>query len=393
VPRHTRNWSRIGLITCALSIAACSGSPRPDDPSAVRPEPPLGARAWQSISWRPTRFDEPARASAEQWDQAVAVEHGRAGYVAVGSNSDITGYVGRIWLSGDGLDWRLQEGADLNGLELVDIAAGPQAYAAIGTRAGDPNDPVTAILTSTDGAVWREVASIPGAWGTRIAAGPLGSAALVEVAESTEMWFAPDAVTWTRASTDLDGDVMIRDIAGEPDGWIAVGSRGHDAVVFRSSDGLRWTEELLPAGVPVQGIINVMAYRVVPGRWATVVFGLDRGPSCEQGDDWCDKYQATWVWTARNGWSRLPKSSWINDRGHGVEAFAAGDAGFVYVLGDDVRLSADGWDWLPVKGEPSGGLAVDVIVTGDQLVAVGIASEVDEDDPLKGWFGTATFGS
>jgi hypothetical protein len=353
----------------------------------------VGAQSWKSISWRPTRFDEPARASVEQWDQAVAVEHGRAGYVAVGSNSDLTGYVGRIWLSGDGLDWRLQEGADLDGLELVDIAAGPQIYAAIGTRAGNPNDPIAAILTSTDGAVWHETASIPGAWGSRIAAGPLGSAALVEVNESTEMWFAPNAMTWTRASTDLDQDAMIRDIAGEGDGWIAVGSRGNDAVVFRSSDGMSWTEELLPAAGPVQGIINVIAYRVVPGRWATLVFGLDRGPSCEQGDDWCDKYQATWVWTALEGWSRLPKSNWINDRGHGVEAFSAGDAGFLYSLGDDVRLSADGWDWLPVKGEPPGGLAVDAIVTGDQLVAVGIASEVNENDPLKGWFGSAIISS
>jgi hypothetical protein len=95
------------------------------------------------------------------------------------------------------------------------------------------------------------------------------------------------------------------------------------------------------------------------------------------------------VWTAKNGWSRLPEANWINERGHGVEAFPAGDAGFVYVLGDEVRLSADGWDWLPVKGKPSGGLPVDVVLTGDQLVAVGVPSTVDDNGPLKGWFGSA----
>jgi hypothetical protein len=184
--------------------------------------------------------------------------------------------------------------------------------------------------------------------------------------------------------------VTIHDVAEEDNGWIAVGERGRDAVVFRSPDRAKWTEESLPAASPVEGIFDVTAYRVVPGRWATLVFGLDRGRSCEEDDEWCDKNQATWVWTAKNGWSRLPEANWINERGHGVEAFPAGDAGFVYVLGDEVRLSADGWDWLPVKGKPSGGLPVDVVLTGDQLVAVGVPSTVDDNGPLKGWFGSAT---
>jgi hypothetical protein len=149
--RHTRSWGRIGLATCIAALVACSTNPRPDDPSAVRPDPPAGARSWNSIEWQRTTFDQPAKTSNEQWDQAVAVAHGPAGFVAVGSNSDITGYVGRIWRSADGLDWRLEEGADLEALELVDVATGPDTYTVIGTSARDFNNPVTQILTSIDG--------------------------------------------------------------------------------------------------------------------------------------------------------------------------------------------------------------------------------------------------
>jgi hypothetical protein len=74
-------------------------------------------------------------------------------------------------------------------------------------------------------------------------------------------------------------------------------------------------------------------------------------------------------------------------RGYGVNAFAAGDAGFLTLLGGDVRTSADGWDWAPVEQRSaSDPLTSDVVVTGDRVVAVGTPNSGDE---LVGWFGSA----
>jgi hypothetical protein len=84
----------------------------------------------------------------------------------------------------------------------------------------------------------------------------------------------------------------------------------------------------------------------------------------------------------------LPKSTWIVNRGYGVDAFAAGDAGFLYLLGDDVRTSADGWQWTEVKQtSPSDAFAGGVVVDGGKVVAVG--TPVGVDDGLVGWFGSA----
>jgi hypothetical protein len=67
--------------------------------------------------------------------------------------------------------------------------------------------------------------------------------------------------------------------------------------------------------------------------------------------------------------------------------YAAGDAGFLYLLGNDVRLSPDGWDWTVVNSfDGSDAFPRDAIIVGGRVVGVGISSGV----PLEGWFGQAT---
>lgn len=122
-----------------------------------------------------------------------------------------------------------------------------------------------------------------------------------------------------------------------------------------------------------------------------MLLGLDRAPSCPEDDDWCAKYQAAWSWTEKGGWIRLPKANWLLDGGYGVEVHAAGDAGFLYLLGSEVRTSADGWDWVAVKeSSPSDAFTSGVVVRGDQLVAVGTpVGEPADGAGLTGWFGSA----
>jgi hypothetical protein len=93
----------------------------------------------------------------------------------------------------------------------------------------------------------------------------------------------------TRAGRRRRGDGYLADIAWDAGGWVAVRRTGHRAVLVRTRDGTSWAEEQLPSSEPVQGILDVGAYKVVPGRWSTLVLGTDRAPSCAEEDDFCPK--------------------------------------------------------------------------------------------------------
>jgi hypothetical protein len=152
------------LVLCGCSmLLGGSGNPRTDIPVATRPPLPDGAAAWSSIQWESVDAEQPTRASEEQFDQAVAVAAGPDGWVAVGSNSDVMGYVGRIWQSGDSVAWDLLDLELLDGLELVDIAATPDAFVALGTDSANPNDPTALVLHSVDGRNWTVAEAIEGA--------------------------------------------------------------------------------------------------------------------------------------------------------------------------------------------------------------------------------------
>ncbi len=311
---------------------------------------------------------------------------GPGGYVAVGSTS--TGPVGRIWHSADGSDWRLVDSALLEGLDLESVAATAGAFVAVGTRTGDEGRFGAALLRSTDGLGWTEVSDVADAPAGRIAAGPAGFAAIVQPGDTTDLLLSSDGISWSRIpGAGIAPGGWLSDIAWDGSGWIAAGSVGDRALVVRSTDGRAWTEELTPASEPAGKIAVVTAYRVIPGRWATLVLGLDEEASCKEDDDFCPKYQAAWSRTDQAGWQRLASSTWILGRGHGVDVYPARDAGFLYLLGDDARVSADGWDWKPVTW--TGGASAFVrsaVVVGDDLVAVGSTLN---DDPPAPWFGHA----
>lgn len=378
------------LIAAIAGCGLLGGSnPRSDDPNATAPDPPAGPVIWTSLDWQAAEHDQPPKSSEQQWDYASSVAAGPGGWVAVGSNSDTMVAEGRIWQSPDSLAWELVTADLLAGLELVAVAATPAAFVAVGTNL---KDGTTSILRSTDGREWTEVETVDGAWADEVAAGPRGFAAIIQIDDTTDLLLSPDGLMWTRVSgADVGAGVSLADIAWDGAGWIAAGSAGDRAVVLRSPDGISWQEDMLPASEPVQGLLDVTAYRVVPGRWATLLLGLDRGPSCAEDDDWCDKYQAAWSWTVDTGWQRLPKSTWILDRGYGVDVYAAGDAGFLYLLGDDVRTSPDGWEWTQLRQtSPQDAFARGVVVNEEKVVAVGMPD--GPEGGLFGWFGSALIG-
>ena len=407
-PSPKRGASRVVPITISavFVLAGCGildgGNPRRDEAVGVQPSARADAGAWSGLSWSEVTFEIPSAESPDVFEQMVAVAGDEDGFVALGSSSGPRGYEARIWQSDDALDWRLVESSLLaDELELQDIAVASGLFLAVGGTGDYLDDSRASMLTSRDGVAWVEAYSIPGAFAWRAAAGPAGFAVVLHHGEEdTDLLLSPDGSSWTRVpGADVAPDARIRDIAWDATGWLAVGSSGDRAAAWRSVDGTSWTEDPLPAAGPVDGIMDVEAYRVVPGRWATLVLGLDREPSCAQDDDWCGKHQAAWSWTAETGWARLPESNWLLDRGSGVSVYPADDAGFLYLLGDDVRTSADGWDWLPLKGSaPLAGSGspeenvsaqawpLDVVVMGDRVVGIGTLASAPM---LEAWLGSA----
>jgi hypothetical protein len=380
------------FVVVSLGLAGCdllgTGDPRPDDPNAVRPPAPAGAVIWSSLAWQPVSFDQPTNPSVDRWDRPSAIAAGPGGFVAVGSNFNVTGDLGRIWHSQDSLRWSLAGPSLMAGLDLASVAATGTEYIAVGTRSVDFNNPTTLVFRSEDGVVWAETASFGGAWAQRVASGPAGFALIVGVGDTTDVLFSPDGRAWKRVSgAAIASGVSLSDIAWDGIGWVAAGAIGTRAVVLRSADGTSWSEDRLPASEPIPGIIDVAAYRVIPGKWATLLLGLEREPACTKDDDFCGKYQAAWSWTAATGWVRLPRSTWILRQGYGVDVFAAGDAGFLYVLAQNVRDSSDGWTWIPIKmSGASPDFPSDVVVTRDRVVGVGSPANADSVTP---WFGSS----
>lgn len=379
-----------GALAAVLTLTVWDGmfdvlTPRPDGP-AVAPATPAGAETWSAVAWTAASAELPPVANQEQWDRVTAMASAEGSVVAVGSNSDVMHYVGRIWRSDDGNDWSLVQAPMLDGLELVDVASDGAGYVAIGTQSDNPNAPVAVFLRSPDGRTWEESTTVPGAWAMKVSAGSRGYAALLEIDDSRALMFSADGRTWSRVDADaVEPGVAIGDIAAEGDGWILVGAKGDAAYIARSNDGRAWRAESLPGSGPTDGVETVWAYQAVAGAWSTLVLGLD-SPTCDDDPDWCPHYQAAWVWTNATGWQRLPRETAVLRQGHGVRVDAIGPAGFATNTADGLLTSTTGWTWAPVPGGDTREALIDeLLLHGDQLLGAG-----SSDETFTAWFGTAS---
>lgn len=385
------------LLLLSVIVAGCgalgSSNPRPDDPSVVAPEPPGDWNRWQEIAWREATVDIEPSADIEDVDRAAAIAHGPAGYVAVGSNTNVMHYFGRIWWSADGHAFSAVKDPTLDGLELIDVAATDTSYVAVGTRSADVNGPDLVVLRSVDGLSWHEVERIGGAWAIAVAAGASGYLVSAEVGAGSDLLVSGDGTTWERVAASDGGQVdpYLTGIAATQAGWIAAGSSGDHALVLRSPDGRHWTGDDLPASTPSDGIARVGAYAAVPGPWGDLLIGLDDSPACVEDDDWCARWTAAWSTAGTKGWQRLPRKTRLLSGGWGATAWSAGDAGFVAWDGDDVIISADGWDWSSIRqtGDSRASFVTDAVLAGNDLVVVADDwSDVEFSDQV--WFGVGT---
>jgi hypothetical protein len=367
-------WSACSTV---FLLAVAVGCQSPESSPPIAPTPPPGAaaaRTWSSIRWE----DQPL----PQADGSLSfsgVAAGPKGVVAIGGDETGPGSNGAIWFSADGRDWvRVGEPEMLAQIQLADIAANDDGFSIIGTMGLGPT---AVILQSSDGVDWQRVGDA-----TQFANAHVGS-----LAGKGDEWLAVGidgsdtdasgkaisiryvgAAGWERLSSDDMGlsDGVVTTITPSPDGWIgtgAIGPGGRSAAVFRSADGVKWQQIILPGAAPA-GEYPIATPSATVGRWATVVRGVE-ATNCGFLRE-CEYSTVTWWSADRKAWARLPASEEAPEQGSVLAA--GGDVGFVAVSAGRSWVSADGLSWSAFGGVGGADRHVlDVAVIGDTVVAVG----------------------
>jgi hypothetical protein len=239
----------------------------------------------------------PASAGAVQPDQAVeAVRAANRLVVAVGSaNGDPA-----VWASADGNSWRRAQTIARSGTQrLTAVTAGDAGWLAVGYDGTAPRHPL--VLTSQDASSWQAAdqsgifrASGHAALTTYAATmGPAGYVIVGEDGYSAAAWFSSDLKSWERGTAPDEKALKgtgtagrwMRDVAGGPSGYVAVGGLNDPSVrgakpsrpaVWTSVDGRRWRLQQLP--LP-GGSLGAWFDHVAAKGPAVVASGTATGPS------------------------------------------------------------------------------------------------------------------
>ncbi len=351
----------VASAAIAIAAAACASPP----PPATPPPEPADARAWPELVW--ANADVPA-IQAPVTEHLAAVAASDRGFVAIGFREVVGRRDGVIVFSPDGRTWeRVGAEAAMHEVDLVDVAAGPDGFVAVGTASAEGQPPATVMFRAADGRSWERIVP-PGAIGTYVYSLGGGTPGYL-AAGNTEgggpaSWISADGASWERVPTDAlgAGTGGIVDPRSEGEGWIALGSIGDAPAFLRSADGIRWT------ATPIGPTDDTYTDRLVAGRWGYIVQG-GHG-SCGLFSS-CPAETVTWWSGDGASWTRLPAEDAL--RGGGVALAEAGDRGVIGVNGLSAWSSTTGWTWTPLAGPDAAGDAGfnAVVVRGDGIVAVG----------------------
>jgi hypothetical protein len=267
------------------------------------------------------------------------------------------------------------------GATLLDVAAGPGGFVALGTRAGEPQTGGAtrlALFASPDGRTWRVVldgAGAPEGFAIGIAGSADGYLAtgFTDPEPGSIVLTSADGATWTRVDATIDGTAgAIGMPAADGVGWIAPGGPrfGSGAVsIVRSDDGVAWTSTPLEPSDTNGQYVD----RVLPGGGgylARGVVGDDCGPfsSCAgQSVTWWSQDGVTWGRQAGLD-PTIAVAAWTTHS----------ERGFVAANGVEALASADGWRWTPIgTGQPDDVGVDDLVVVGDRIVGGGTSSRAD----------------
>ena len=170
----------------------------------LHPPIPADIVPWPDLVW--TTADGVASADPGDGEQAVAVTVGPQGFVAVGYRDEGDTRDGLAWFSADGKDWaRVGAKGTFDAVEMLDVAAGPGGFVALGmSTAGVGDRPHAVFFRSTDGRTWQRVPDVPRAEDTypsSLMGGQQGVVAMgIDDAGKTVVWHSADGRTFARGS-------------------------------------------------------------------------------------------------------------------------------------------------------------------------------------------------
>jgi hypothetical protein len=367
------------LATCAIAsvVLGCAPAPSPT-PSPTQPptQPPVPADVipWPDIVW--SVADGVAAPDPGDGEQAVAVTAGPEGFVAVGYRDVGPIRDGLAWFSRDGQTWSaVGAPGEFDGVEMLDVTPSPDGFVAlgVGTLGAPAERPHAVFFSSPDGRTWQRLAEVPGSAGAYpgwLTGGKDGVIAVgSDVNDATVVWRSVDGLTFEEVPIGGPAGDAVTDPHATARGYVALGSESGPPVLLRSDDGTTWEPTQIDA-TP-----DVVATRLVPGRWGYVVQGL-WAPKCAANaanaeDPACAEQPIGWWSGDGTSWARLPeKDSPVGNGGSII--VGAGEHGVLAIDGASAWASPDGWAWRPLPEPGDGSMAVaDAVVAGDVIVAVG----------------------
>ena len=361
-------------LVVVLAAAGCAG----DLPPAITPPPPADVVAWPEMTWGSSFFARPPDGWTSERVEAVAASD--EGFVAVGLAEANGRERGQVWFSVDGIAWDRVVPADrFDGVTLIDVAAGPSGFVAVGTSSGDPflaKESRLVLFRSPDGKRWERVpddAATPPGIATGVGGGPLGYVAVgfTDPEPGPILLVSADGLVWRTIKAAAAGDAAggIGTPVAVDGGWLAVGGPPGTLSVLRSDDGARWES----TAVEGSGTNGTHVSRVLAGPAGLLATG---GASDGCGPFSSCPGQAVAWWSADGAtWGRI--AAFDQSIANGAMT-ADPERGFVSVTGSAAWTSADGWSWAPLGEVAAGELgARDVVFRGDRIVVVGDKYEAD----------------
>ena len=331
----------------ALFVVACSStststptptpSPVPSEPPASEPPPPSPSSA-PTLEFEAADIPESATGSS-----TLAIVTGGEGLVAVGFNG---GFGSILWTSTDGRRWADVTPDDFPSIGITSVVEVDGGLVGVGR--GDTinvENELAAVYLSDDGLTWRMVEGGDEMRGQMIdvVATDRGLYAVggVPGADAAGVWFSADGETWERTGGDVDHAFMWSIAEGGP-GLVAVGWRRNpdpDLAVWTSPDGIDWTLSPDPEGFA--------------GYEATDVVDHD-GTLVMVGSSFMGEGGRVWFSDDGVAWSLADVAGGMD--GSYARSVALTPAGLVAVGGNDAMegmawISTDGRSWEPL-GEP-----------------------------------------
>ena len=358
--------------------ASASPSPSPSPTPVLSPPsgsvPPISTAAWTSLRLQAIAGGPVSARSVVAWS---------GGYLALGPTS--REYQLPAWISRDGRSW-VALPADTFG-QAIDAQAAPLADGILVTAQGLTGE--TTVWRSVDGVTWTSTPppALPLEQVSDLAGSPQGAVA-VGLSSQHVVAFSADGTTWRSVSLPGSSAFRVRAIATFGTGFVAVGDAGpNDAgtttgspVAWWSADGVHWTPALVQAH-PGDGFYSAQA-----GSGGLVAYSMTVGATPGIGSFWVSPDGRSWKVSTHD-----PLGIWQGGEGAGsANGLFSGDG--TRLLGYGIRAtnqpteywaSLDGTQWtkLALTGDSAAAAAGQVTPF---LLRDGVLFSGDQG----AWFGT-----